>query len=84
LIVDIAIGAPFEKGLRDNSESYGAVYIFYGKSGISNDWNYGLRLSSGDYSPIPLQGFGISFSSPLDIDGNGTPGTVLTSGFTFQ
>jgi hypothetical protein len=71
LIADIVVGAPYE------TEDRGAIYIFK----VAHEKKAAMKMSlvqkvsAQDVSwTIPLYGFGVSISHPVDIDGNGTPG----------
>ncbi|KAL5006586.1 hypothetical protein ScPMuIL_015392 [Solemya velum] len=59
---DIAVGAPYEDGS-------GVVYIYNGhKNGV---WSKFTQRIKGSVFDSNIQGFGSSFSRPLDMDGNG-------------
>ncbi|KAH8039722.1 hypothetical protein HPB51_008315 [Rhipicephalus microplus] len=65
---DVAIGAPYENG-------HGAVYIYNGgKNGLKT--TYSQRIDARSQIPPP-QGFGISISKALDIDGNEYPDIMI-------
>ncbi|CAI9735934.1 integrin alpha-4 [Octopus vulgaris] len=59
---DIVVGAPYE-------EDSGAIYIYFGSNLKLNENNRQKIL--GKTLDKDLKGFGISFSKPMDIDGNG-------------
>ncbi|XP_014773510.1 integrin alpha-9 [Octopus bimaculoides] len=59
---DIVVGAPYE-------EDCGAIYIYFGNNLKLNENNRQKIL--GKTLDSNLKGFGISFSKPMDVDGNG-------------
>jgi hypothetical protein len=62
LILDIAVGAPYE------DDSRGAVYIYHGrKTGINT--KFAQRITAREINLL-IRGFGISISKGTDIDGN--------------
>uniref|UniRef100_A0A224ZBQ6 Vitronectin receptor alpha subunit n=1 Tax=Rhipicephalus zambeziensis TaxID=60191 RepID=A0A224ZBQ6_9ACAR len=65
---DVAIGAPYEN-------DHGAVYVYNGgKNGLKA--TYSQRIEARSLIPPP-QGFGISISKALDIDGNKYPDIMI-------
>ncbi|KAL1430991.1 hypothetical protein MTO96_014407 [Rhipicephalus appendiculatus] len=68
ILSDVAIGAPYEN-------DHGAVYIYNGgKNGLKTA--YSQRIEARLLIPPP-QGFGISISKALDIDGNEYPDIMI-------
>lgn len=74
MLVDVAIGAPFE---AISASHFGAVYLFFGSlSGIQ--LTEGQRITGESLgSRTPLQGLGFAFSRRWDSDWNGFNGLCV-------
>lgn len=62
ILIDVAVGAPYEDGGR------GAVYVYLGNANGLNV-KYSQHIRARDIN-LNLFGFGISLSKGVDIDGN--------------